>query len=515
MIDARRFCALDLRDAVWNCAVESPVRALLAQREPVLCEILRVTARRRVLKTSTTPPLLIKQYFPGSSLQWAQNFPRRNPGEREWRAFHAARERGLPVPQPLALGIHAGATLFVTEFIAGACTLDELLCERPEPRQKMRVLHAAALLLRRMHDAGCFQRDLHFGNLLAREDQQDYQLWLIDLQRIDVDPIRRDGKRWRDLADLHAGSAGRAAERLRFLKSYLSVRPPLRPKERQLVVRLNQIGRRRRFRLWRSRRKRCCADNWEFCAVQAGSLSGFARRSLWSAGLQALLSAPERLAANTVIVKNSRTTMVACSVIEGRKLFIKRYNYKSAGYALKNLLRSSRAKRGWRLANDCFMRGVDAAVPIAYLERRRRRVLHESFIVTAAVAGTELSDLIRRAAGDLRLKRELLDQLSRWLRRVHERGLVPRDLKGENIIASQAHGGAYRLSLIDFDGISSGPPRWRARVRNLARLARAWPPKTPLTATDRWRLVVGYLGAASRAKRRKLYRALTAQGIDG
>ena len=508
MADDRPVCELDLRSAVWKVPAEDPhARPLLAS--PVSCEILRVTPRRRVLKTSTAPALLIKQYFSGGLVQRAKNFLRGAPAEREWRALCGAAERGLPVPKPLALGALPGATLLVTEFIAPARTLDDLLRAPLGAARKMHILRAAALLLRAMHDAGYFQRDLHFGNLLVRNGDGALRLWLLDLQRVDVDPRRPRSKRWRDLAALHGGAAASLAERLRFLKTYLSAPPLLCRDERRLARRLDRAGRRLRLQLWRSRRKRCCADNWEFRPVRVGSLSGFARRSSWNAQLERVFAAPGGIPAGAVVLKDSRTTTVASMVIDAQKLFIKRYNFRGAGYALKNVFRSARAKRGWRAANDCHMRGVGAALPVAYLERRRWRVLQESFIVTAAVEGEELSHLLARGAARLRVRRELLGQLARWLRRLHERGLAPRDLKGENIIATRLGGSAYRFSLVDFDGIASVAPGRRARAKHLARLARSWPADAPMAATDRLHLVREYLGPATTAARRKLYRAVS------
>lgn len=510
MTDGRPLCELDLRSAQWAAPAQDPnVRMLLCSSEPLPCVILRATPRRRVLQTLTAPPLLIKQYFSAGGLQRMKSALRGDAAEREWRALRGAAERLLPVPRPLALGFLPDASLLVTEFITSAQALDELLRAAIEPARRRRIVRAAALLLRALHDAGYFQRDLHFGNLLGRENEERIELWLIDLQRVEIDPWRPRAKRWRDLAALHGGAAGSAADRLRFFKTYLSTDPEACRNARELALRLDGAGRRHRFRLWRSRRKRCCAENREFFAVRAGSLSGFARRSWWNAALKAALATPGGIPADAFVVKDSQTTKVASTMIGPQKLFIKRYNFQSAGYALKNLFRSCRAKRGWLAGNDCCARGVEVALPVAYLERRRWRVLQESVIVTAAIEGEELSRLLGRGALPLARRRALLGELARWLRRLHDRGLVARDLKGENIIAVSCGSARYRFYLVDFDGISRVMPRPQMRAKNLSRLARAISAGAPLNATDRLRLAHEYSGRAGGAERRKLYRRIT------
>ena len=513
MADGRQTCELDLDGVRWIALGDpSDARALADLPRKLPCKILRYTPRRRVLYAAGPPALLIKQYFHGGWIQLAKNLLRGAPARREWRALRAAERRGLPVPKALALASARPVreSWLVTEFVAPAVSLEDLLRGELETQRKRLILRRAALLIRAMHDAGFYPRDLHLGNLLVRRHDQEPELWLLDLQRIDIDPWSPLAKRWRDLAALHGGGEGASrSDRLRFLKVYLSVAPALGLDERRLITKLDRAGGRRRFHVWRSRQKRCLAENREFTAVRIGTWNGFARLSEWSDELKAALAEPGGLLARADIVKDSRTTTVGRAAFGALDLFVKRYNYQGAAYAIKDLFRSSRAKRGWQSANNCHMRGIDVALPVAYLERRRWRVLRESYVVTAAVPGEELSRLLARRGGNIHLKRELIGQLARRLRWIHDRGLAPRDLKGANLIAEERDPGRYKFSIVDFDGIASAPMSWRARARNLARLVRATAANVPITATDRLRFVKNYLGPGKFPRRRKLYRAVT------
>lgn len=246
----------------------------------------------------------------------------------------------------------------------------------------------------------------------------------------------------------------------------------------------------------------------KFIALGVGPWRGFARRSHWSAEFERAFAEPRRLLEAAEIIKDSQTTTVGKATVAGQQYFFKRYNYQGVAYAIKDFFRSSRAKRGWQAANICHMRGIDVALPVAYLERRRWRVLRESYVVTAAVPGEELSRLLARC-GNTRLKRGLIGQLARQLRFIHDRGMAPRDLKGANIIAEEDDSGRYKFSIVDFDGIFSGPITWRLRAKNLARLVRAAAVHAPITAADRMRFVKDYLGGGPSLRRRKVYRAVT------
>ena len=511
MVEDRQFCEIDLNGVAWLALADDADARIAGLPRKVGGQILRYTPRRRVLYAAGPPALLIKQYFHAGLIELTKNFFRGTPARREWRALRDAERRHIPVPKALALGVQRRASIrqsfLVTEFIAPAESLEELLRGKLAAGRKRRILHKAALLIRQMHDCGYYHRDLHFGNLLVRQRDEEAELFLLDLQRIDVDPFFASAKRWRDLAELQGGVADMSrSDRLRFLQAYLFTSPVLTPDKRRLIAKLHRDGRRHRFRVWSSREKRCLAENREFTKIEIGGFTGWARRSAWHQAMESAFAEPGRVLAHADIIKDSKTATVGSLMTGGQKIFVKRYHYQGVAYAIKDWFRSSRAKRGWKAGNNCHMRGLDVALPLVYLERRHWRVLRESYVVTAALEGEELSLLLARRGRDVLFKRELLGQLARQLRRMHCRGITYRDLKGENIIVKERHQGRYEFSIVDFDGMASGPTTWRARAKNIARLLRAAEAHSRITCTDRWRFVKVYLGAGEASRRRKLYR---------
>jgi tRNA A-37 threonylcarbamoyl transferase component Bud32 len=349
---------------------------------------------------------------------------------------------------------------------------------------------------------------------LIRASGDGIKALLIDLQRVKIGPPLTLQERWQNLSILQGGCThASSTDRLRFLKQYLAYPTPLPIDLRPLVSQLEQKGRRHRFSLWRSRQKRCVAENREFMKIQAGSFFGFARRDCWHQDLQRLLREPERILAHpeTQLVKRSTTTSVAVVRQSAGRLYVKRYNYQGLGYAIKDLFRSARARRAWIAANSLHMRGIPVALPVAYLERRRLGLLLDSYVLTEAKSGRNLRVVLNdydRSAASVNTKRALLNAMARLVRKMHDRGVAHRDLKAPNVIAQAGPNNVCELFIVDFDGISLGVVSRNRREKNLARLAQERHRHRCLTRTDRLRFLKAYLATNDKKAWKKVWQAV-------
>jgi hypothetical protein len=282
-----------------------------------------------------------------------------------------------------------------------------------------------------------------------------------------------------------------------------------------LLARLEKMALKHRLAMWRSRQKRCLADNRDFVTLRFGSVRGYARRNWACNQVQSWLSRPAELLSSCKIVKDSRTTTVGAGALCGLEFHVKRYNYQGLGYALKELFRASRAKRAWVAGNNCAMRGISVATPIAYLERRHGRFSLESYLVSKTVDGRSLPEIMARRTCEFSGKRDLIDDLARYLARMHAHQVANRDLNGDKLIVSRKGSKRHVFSMVDFDGVDIGPVSWRTRVKNLTRLEREFCGSAATTRTDRLRFLRTYLGPRFGDQWKKFWRGVSRRvGVD-
>lgn len=187
-----------------------------------------------------------------------------------------------------------------------------------------------------------------------------------------------------------------------------------------------------------------------------------------------------------------------------RTVFIKKYWANRFAQLWNGALRGtflgrSKAQREFRNLTRLRRWGLDAPAPVAFGEERRFRWLTRSFLISEGVADPCLLDvLIRdrfsqdRGPDQRPFRRELIDSLARYVRRLHEHHFVHHDLFWRNVILSghgidhfyliDAHKGGYWLP-------GTGT---RARAKDLATLDAVAP--TFFRRTERLRFLLSYLG---------------------
>lgn len=142
------------------------------------------------------------------------------------------------------------------------------------------------------------------------------------------------------------------------------------------------------------------------------------------------------------VLNRSKTTYVKAGMLDGRKIFLKRYNFKGPKDAAKNLFRKSRARRAFEGALMLESCGIPTPPVIFACERKMLGVLVESYVATEGVDASDLVRHVQARGYDTRL----IFRAAQFIRRLHEMGFIPVDLKGENLLTGQ---GAF--SVIDLD----------------------------------------------------------------
>jgi serine/threonine protein kinase len=137
---------------------------------------------------------------------------------------------------------------------------------------------------------------------------------------------------------------------------------------------------------------------------------------------------------------------------------------------LKSLLLRGKAFRAWQGGMTLVEKGIETPPPVAYLEKRKRRFLGQSYFLTERVSGArEIRYLfLELKPSDLR---GLLEPLGKYLSRCHERGVLHRDLSDGNILVKEAESGEFRFYLIDTNRVRiKGRIKRLKGIKNLIRL---------------------------------------------
>jgi hypothetical protein len=134
------------------------------------------------------------------------------------REFHTLRNlRRLDMPAVAPLAVVSGRTdatgapldaCLVTEHLKFSLPYRAVFSQRMRPDTARRTLDALAVLLVRLHLAGCFWGDVSLSNTLFRRDAGDFAAYLVDAETAELHPQLSKGQREHDLFVAHGNIAG-------------------------------------------------------------------------------------------------------------------------------------------------------------------------------------------------------------------------------------------------------------------------------------------------------------------
>jgi tRNA A-37 threonylcarbamoyl transferase component Bud32 len=466
-----------VNDVVWR-AGEPRVRAALESAlagapAPGAVRVLHDNPRRRLLRLESEAGALLAKHFKTASGRHAarellKRWLGRSPASREWRHLRHARAAGAPVPEPLALGrLPGGDEVLVTRFVEGELLADALRIPARERRERLRAVGRAVA---RLHAAGLEHRDLHAGNVLVG----DHGATLLDLQHA----RRRRGAaaRARDLGQLDYSLWGRASatDRLRLARAALDPGRHAAASDRERLRAVAGAARARADAHARSRTRRALRAGRVHAAARVGGLAGLRARELDARDLEAALAAHRDARGAALLDADARSRVSAVRAGE-RAVIVKEYPPRGLARALADAVRGSPARRGWRAGHGLAARGIGAARPLAYLERRVAGVPVRSLFVMEDLrpARDALAAVHEKPA-------DALDALLRLLVALHRRGVDHGDLKATNVFLRDGPHGLEPV-LVDLEGVRFRRALGEARrVQALAELNASLPDVFPV-----------------------------------
>jgi len=193
---------------------------------------------------------------------------------------------------------------------------------------------------------------------------------------------------------------------------------------------------------------------------------------------------------------------------EGReKIAVKHYHKPALKRKLKDIFRASKAMREWKIGNRLWEKKIPVALPLAVGERRRWRVLQESFLISREIEGAmQLRRYIfalrpPRTAEVQKEKKELFAVLARKLWELHEKGCFHGDLNTSHILVRR--GTLPEFYFVDFESSRWGKVSLRQRIKDLARLNESMPSFISRTERIRFFQVYSERLESSRGKRKR------------
>lgn len=378
---------------------------------------------------------------------------------REWRMAQQALAKGIPTPVPLAMaerrkGWFLQDALLITQAVSPSSPLIELIPQGGHQE----LLFQAAYLLRAAHDAGLFHQDLHAGNILVGMDGK--KLYLIDLHRSRF--LRSISKRrstW-NLAQLFYSLKGWLSreEKKAFLQGYDDEEDVFKGGLEQGLEKIGRQEEKMQRRHMRSRTKRCLKESGGFYVVKEDGWRIWGRRE-WK--LQQLLKIVARHRAIVAkgkegLIKADHRTAITLFGYKETRLCVKEYRCQGLWQSWKELFRGSKARRGWLMGNGLVVRGIGEIIPQALLERRRRGLLQEAFLIMETPAGyVELDRYLVKtftAQEDDTRREVFLSSFADFMAHLYLQGIIHRDLKTCNIMVQEGEG-TWHFGLVDMDDV--------------------------------------------------------------
>jgi tRNA A-37 threonylcarbamoyl transferase component Bud32 len=424
--------------------------------------------------------------------------------QQEWVMARLALSKGIPTPLPLAMAERRKAMILhdaflITQAISPSRPLIELI---PEGEQKT-LLPRAARLIRGAHEAGFFHQDLHAGNILVGSAKK--QLYLIDLHRSRfVRSLSKQRRLW-NLAQFFYSLKGWLSpeDKEAFLQQYDEEKDTFQDGFAEGLQRIGRLEERIYRRHMKSRTKRCLKNSGGFYVVKKDGWRIWARRE-WKT--EALLGAIKKhgeivAGGKDGLIKDDRRTAITLFDFKQSRVCVKEYRYRGGLLRLKEIFRRSKARMGWLMGNGLVVRGVTGITPQALLERRRRGLRGEAFLIMETPSGyVELDRYMVRSFEDSRhgrLKtRAFLKALAGFMANLYTLRISHRDLKTCNIMVHEGRD-TWDFGLVDMDDVQLDKEIRHGRLlKTLVQLNTSTP--LSIDMRDRIRFLIHYFNLTKR-----------------
>jgi len=433
----------------WQAATEPIREAVERWLERDDGKVLHDNPRRRVVRVDggSVGPLLIKHFRVATGRhanreRWKARAGW-SPAEREHSALRALWNRDVPVPEPLGLAaLEDGDRLLILRWIEG-CSW-EALAARPAAAQRAAATALGAAVAR-LQAAGYAHGDLHRGNLLFAKTGPV----LLDLQHARA--TRSRSAHDADLGQLDYSLWGHAplSQRARIRAAALGLERPFGPEARASLRSAGHAAERRALAHGRSRTRRALRSGRQFAVLEVGNQRGMRFREIPETEVEAALERHDQVLARggDEVWKDDGRSRITRVSTGSRAVVVKEVLPRGWGRRLADVWRGSPGRRAWLGGHGLLARGVGAATPLAFVERRWLGVPFASWVVLEDLS--ELPDALTACEQDAPGVEAALRKL---LFGLHLRRIEHGDLKSTHVHI-RGTGAAAEPRLLDLEGV--------------------------------------------------------------
>jgi tRNA A-37 threonylcarbamoyl transferase component Bud32 len=260
----------------------------------------------------------------------------------------------------------------------------------------------------------------------------------------------------------------------------------------------------------RSRTRRARRPGRRYARLQAGGREGLRLRRIDETALCKALEAHQSAlaAGGPQVIQHRPRSSVTRVEAGGLRMVVKERRSRGLLRPIADRLRGSPAARAWRAGVGLRARRIGAAVPYAFLERKRLGLPVASWLL--------LEDLSPALAADAAVVEmeapQVAGALASLLARLHRAGVRHGDLKASHVYLAPGRSG-LEARLIDLEGVRfARGPSDRARIRELAQLNASLPDSLPGAlrrgAFERYRAALPFRSPAQACLRRVVAESL-------
>ncbi len=450
--------------------------------------------------------IAIKRYDKPTLKRKLKDIFRSSKAVREWKVGNWLMEREIPAATPLAVAERRRLRILEDSFlicreIEGANKLRDYIYALKPPisaearKEKREIMCSLARKLREVHDKGFFHGDLNTSHIMMQSgESRELVFYFVDFESSRLRRKLSLKYRIKDLARLNESMPPLVSrtDRFRFFQVY-SHGLGLSRRERKKIM--------RRIEARTQTKKR------PFSVLKLSGMRIIIRDDYREALSKLRLEDPGSLTRSSqahILEGNGKATLVSLPIRRGENketVVLKHHKYRRFLEKAKDVFRSGRAMREWKIANRLLQIGIATPLPLAVGERRRFRVVRDSFLITQEIpAAVNLGDYLAGPADEE--KYQVMESLAKFIKRGHDRGFFFGDLNIRNILMEKTGDRKLYLYFIDFESSRFVRKIYPGgRIRELSRLYLSWP--QPVTM-DKWlRFFQAYIGRDRHLRERK------------